>query len=428
MFLNSKVIYFICAAFVSSTNVTAKEVYIGKQISFVEAIQKSLKYNLELERYQYQSNSKQYQIKHSALSPSPEIGLKIEDAYGSGAFKDMDNAQLSINISWVIEGDLREAFVEYEKVGLLSIDNELISKKLEISAATAKYYITSLAYQAQLKNSEEALRLAENITREVRKRLRAGKTTKAELIHAQAQLAHRELETDDIKHELNSAYYQLASQWGEKKPNFARVKGDVYHIPKMMKLESIYSSLDKSPVIRELLIYKKQKNAELKVEKEKSNSTWRVNVGVKESKLTNDQSLIAGISIPFGEKSRNKFKIAQSKEELLEIESNNKALVQGLKTKLFVLYEEFKHHLHQIDAHKNKIIPLLEKAVVESERAYQLGRYSYLDWSSVQKDLLTAKKKLLLASKNAQLKFIEIQYLSGSSIKAKNKKQGERNE
>ena len=417
MLSNNKVPYFVCTMLLVSTNLSANEINNQSQINFDQAIKQTLTHNLELEGYRYKLNSHQYQIKHSGLSPSPEVELKVEDAYGSGRFSEFDNAQVSLNISWVVEGDLREAIVEYEKTGILKIDNDLIIKKLNISAQTARYYITSLAFQAQLENAIAAMRHAKDVISEVKKRLRAGRTTQAELVRAQAQLAHRELEVDDIKHEMESAYYQLASQWGKQKPDFKRALGTVYSIPKIKTLEKIILDLNKSPALKKLSLHRQEKLAQLDIEKEKSSSNWKVNLGVRSSQATDDQSIIAGISIPFGERSRNKYKIAQVKQELLEVESNTNAQIQKLRTNLFVLYEEFKHHQHQIDAHQNKIIPLLEKALVQAKRAYHLGRYSYLDWSSVQQELIKAKQKLLVASAEAQLKIIDIQRISGISIK-----------
>ena len=92
------------------------------------------------------------------------------------------------------------------------------------------------------------------------------------------------------------------------------------------------------------------------------------------------------------------------------------ALKVQFETMLYVLNTELQHALHVVEAYRSKIIPQLEKALKETRRAYNLGRYSYLEWSSVQADLLDARSALIEASVNAHLKVIKIERLTGAPL------------
>jgi len=85
-----------------------------------------------------------------------------------------------------------------------------------------------------------------------------------------------------------------------------------------------------------------------------------------------------------------------------------------------VQYQEYMHSLHRINAYQKEIIPRLEKALKETHRAYNIGRYSYLEWRSVQVDLLEAQAELLEASIDAHIKVIEIERLTGVRIARSN--------
>ena len=61
----------------------------------------------------------------------------------------------------------------------------------------------------------------------------------------------------------------------------------------------------------------------------------------------------------------------------------------------------------------NDVIPLFEQALQESLRAYQLGRYSYLEWLLAQNDVLDARRLRADASVQAHLRMIEIERLTG---------------
>ena len=78
-----------------------------------------------------------------------------------------------------------------------------------------------------------------------------------------------------------------------------------------------------------------------------------------------------------------------------------------------LLYQEFLHSLHLAERLSNDVVPRLERALTDTQRAYELGRYSYLEWSVVQAELLEANNDLLEASVDAHQIIIEIERLTG---------------
>jgi len=83
---------------------------------------------------------------------------------------------------------------------------------------------------------------------------------------------------------------------------------------------------------------------------------------------------------------------------------------------LFVFYEQLKHGIHLSELLKEQVIPRLEKALKETYKAYEMGRYSYLEWLSVQNELLDAQSALLNASLSAHQNKIEIERLTGAHL------------
>ena len=84
-----------------------------------------------------------------------------------------------------------------------------------------------------------------------------------------------------------------------------------------------------------------------------------------------------------------------------------------IETELYVMYEKLQHSLHVTDALRGEIIPPLEHALVETRRAYKLGRYSYLELRIVQAELLDAHSKLIESGIDAHRNIIEIERLTG---------------
>ncbi len=288
--------------------------------------------------------------------------------------------------------------------------------RLDAAAETARFYVVSLANQARLVNAVKTVELATETVTAVRKRVTAGKVPSADLARAEAALALRQLEHEDIEHEQRSVLRQLAAQWGEVKPGFTHVEGSIFSLPATLPFATLKKQLELSPEFTRLMAKKHLMQAQLNLAESKSESPWNVNIGIRHYETTNDQALVAGFSIPFGERSRNTGAIIEARETLSQTIAQEHALKVRFETMLFVLSEELEHSLHSLDAYRDNIIPQLEKALQETRRAYNLGRYSYLELRSVQADLLDARSALVEASTEVHLKVIEIERLTGVSV------------
>jgi len=380
------------------------------------AIEKTFKHNPTLRTFGYQQKAQDGRSFQAGLGASPEVNLSIEDAFGSNNFNSTDQSTTTLSIVWVVEGQTRQGYIDVASAESLVLNTEAKIKRLDIAAETARLYLVTLANQSRLSSATKTVELAQKTVQAVKKRVRAGKSPEAELARAQAEVARRELAREDIEHELSSSIRLLAAQWGDTNPNFAQVEGKLFSLPVMVSFDVLKTQLNSSPEFTRLISDKRLKQAELTLAEKKSSSNWRVNLGVRHFEITDDQALVAGISIPFGERSRNTGRIQEARANLSQTNAKEEELRVRFETTLFVLYQELQHSLHRVETYRNKIIPRLEKAIKETRRAYHLGRYSYLEWRSVQVELLEASNALIEGSIDAHLKAIEIERLTGTRM------------
>lgn len=387
-----------------------------QSINLRQAVDKTFEHNPTLKSFSYQVKAQQGRERQAGMSASPEFNIIVEDVLGSGNFKGADSAQLTLNIGWILEGDIRQGFVDEARADALSLSIENKIKHLDAAAETARLYLICLAKQARLSNADKTLALANETVIAVNQRVQAGKTPDAELARAKAELARKKLDREDIIHQLHSAIRLLAAQWGETYPAFANVEGDIFNTPQALSFETLKSRLQQSPDYLRLVSDKRLKQAQLKLAKSQGKPEWKVSMGLRHFERTNDQALVAGISIPFGERSRNSGLIRTAQENLSQTQALQDELRVRLETTLFVLSQELEHSLHRVETYRNEIIPRLETALKQTRRAYDLGRYSYLEWRSVQAELLNARTSLIEDSIAAHLKVIEIERLTGISM------------
>ena len=300
--------------------------------------------------------------------------------------------------------------------GLDLIETELKIKQLDTAVQTAGYFLTALSYQEREAIAKRGISLAEETVSEVKKRVNIGKTPLAELYRAEAELAKRQLILVDLKHELASSIRQLAAQWGSTQPRFSLVTGSLAEKPKLIHFDALKKRMANNPHLAKYLSQARMKQAELTLAKEEREPRWKFSTGLRRYEQTGDFGVVAGVSIPFGGENNNQGRIAQVQAEVLQNQSEADALKVRIKTSLFIVYQQLEHSLHVGEMLELEIIPRLEKSLTETHKAYELGKYSYLEWLAVQKELLDAQSALLDTNLSAHLHQLELERLTGSQI------------
>ena len=417
MLSKSIIIYFIgMLSYSTIVRAESNENFSANSLTLQEAVTKTFEKNPTLRTFSYQLKAQAGREHQAGLGASSELNLSLDDALGSNTYNSTDKAQATLSIVWVVEGDIRQGYIDVASAESLALNTDSKIQRLDIAAQTTRLYLIVLANQSRLSNARKTLKLTKETVSTVKKRVTAGRTPDAELARAEADYARRQLEQEDIEHELRSSIYLLSAQWGETNPTFTHVEGELTSLPAMISFESLKKNIDTNPEFIRFLSNKRLKQAEFILAKAKSSPEWKVKLGVRHFEFTDDQALVAGISIPFGERSRNTGRIAEAHAKLSQTEAKENELRVRFETTLFILYQELQHNRHKVEAYQSKIIPRLQKALKQTRRAYNAGRYSYLELHSIQVELLEARNALVQGGIDAHLKSIDIERLTGTRI------------
>lgn len=410
----SKLFTLLCIAWLSAASYAERK--LMEPLSFLTAIQLSTNQHPELRAYAYRMNAQQGFLTQAGVASAPEIGLTVEDALGSGDFSGTDNAHTTLSISWVLDSRVVKKRVDAvaSRQSILEVEREI--KQLDIAAQTARYFLTALAYQERQLIAQQALSQSALTLNEINKRVEAGKSSIADQLRAEVNLARHTLQIEDLTHEFESAKRQLAAQWGDKAPNFESLAGTLAQKISVIDPTSLEENLRNNPNLKIFLTRERATQTDIALAKAEASKRWRISTGVRRFETTDDYALVAGISVPLGGSSRNKGRVAALTAEKYRYQSESDALSIKLQTALFVLYEQLQHSLHVSDALTNDIIPRLERALLETGKAYRLGKYSYLEWSAVQQELFEAQSDQLDAYFTAHINTVEIERLTGVSL------------
>ena len=385
-------------------------------LTLSEAIQRTFNNHPDLQSFEYQLDAQQGRMIQAGLSPKPEVELTIEDAIGTGDFSGLQSTQSTLSVSWILDRKIKEKRTALVAQGMTLIQSERAIKQLDSATQTAGYFLTALAYQESAIIAKRAIALAETTVEEISKRVEIGKTPNAELYRAEAELAKRKLVLVDLKHQLTSSLYQLAAQWGSIEPTFNSVSGSLAMQPQIISFQTLKLKISQNPDLLKYLSLDRVKQSELRLAQEQNNPKWTFSTGIRRFERSNDFGLVARISVPFGGSNNNQGQIAEMRANIARNQSEAAALRIRAQTSLFVIYQELQHNIHLGEMLNIEVIPRLEKALTETHKAYELGKYSYLEWLAVQNDLLDAQSSLLEAYRAAHLNKIELERLSGAQI------------
>jgi cobalt-zinc-cadmium efflux system outer membrane protein len=386
------------------------------ELSLAEALDRTLERNPDLVALGYGRQGAEGQVQQSRLKPNPDLHVALQDVLGTDSYRGVDSAETTVSLEWVLERGVRQRMIDAAQSGVDAYAANIEVHRLDEAAETARRYVECMLLQGRLVSRGEGVRLAEQTVGAVRRRVEATRAPQAELARAEAELARAEILREDVEHELSSAYRELAAQWGETRPSFASVAGELGPLPMLEPLEAIIARVDANPVLLHFASQQRFDEAQLRLEEARSRPSWRVSGGLRRFEGTDDQALVAGLTVPLAWKNRNQGRIAEARANVARTDAEASAARVDIETSLFVLYQELNHDVEVAGRLARDIIPRIETALDGTRRLYEAGSYSYLELALVQSQLLDAREELLSVTADAHTLVIEIERLTGVTV------------
>ena len=388
----------------------------GATIDLDEAIERTLASNPSLLAFGYQIEAQQGLVEQSTLAPNPELGVMVENVLGGGDYSGLDGAETTLSLGWVLERGKRKHRATVARAGVSMLESEADIRRLDTIAETARLLLDCIANQERLTKAGEAVALSEQTVIAVRERVQAGRTPEADLARAEAGHARVRLIEEDLEHELLTSTHRLAAQWGVTQPDFERVAGDIYRLPDQEAFSNLLARIDQNPDLSRYLTERRLREVELHLAQAEARPDWRVSTGIRRFEQSDDQAFVAGITIPLAIRNRNEGRIAEARAQLSMTDADKASTRLKIETRLFALHQELQHSLHRAEVHRDEILPRVEKALMDTQRAYMSGRYGYQELQVVQAEVLEARTALVEASIDAHLHAIEIERLTGTAM------------
>jgi cobalt-zinc-cadmium efflux system outer membrane protein len=401
-------------AFVASGASAADAQY--PPLTLKAAVERGLAHHPELAGFAFDLRAQDAHIAEAQLSPQPEIDFLIEDAGGNGRRRGFDSAQSTLSLSQVIElGDKRASRTAVAEAARSRIRTEHAAKQLDVVAEIARRFIHTLGQQTRLDLAREELAITERMHTAVAQRVRSAKSPEAELARADSALAIAKLNVEDVQHQLLGSRRWLAAAMGERQAEFGSVDGPLLDLPASQAFSVLMTQLESTPDFLRFADEARLRDAEIRLAESRRRSDARASFGVRRYEDEGDWAVVAGVNVPLFSGSRARSSLDAAHAARGRIESQRDAAFVHAQAQLFELYQEAEHARHESETLQTDILPPLAEALRQTEHAYERGRYSYLEWTDAQRELLEARRRLIDAAVEFHTHRIEIERLTGEA-------------
>ena len=402
----------------SASGVIAESVSLSESpgLTLSQAIEKTLLQSPEIKASIGKVEVYKAKQQQAELGANPTLTATAEDFLGTGDVSEFDAMQATLSLNFVLDRSLISTRSQYANAAtsLAAVSMELT--RVDAAAETARRFINVLGIEAQLVEQRLALQISEQSLVTITQAVKAGRRHAGDLYRAKTSVSKAKLAIEDNEHELKVARHLLAARWGSTSPDFHRLEGDPTKLPDPKSWPLIRSSLDQSPLKEKFLSEERLAQSTLVLEQSKSRKPLEYQVGIRHLGESDDVAFVAGVSVPLGWRNQNQGNIKAAEKKFEVIEARQAAIAVELRARLFELYQNLQHSLHQADVLANDIIPNLVEAYELTQAAFEQGRYNYQELQSLQRELMETKSQLIQTSVQAHFQVIEIERLTGTTI------------
>lgn len=363
------------------------------------AVERALDQHPELQVFQLRQQGLEGLRESAALAPAWRIEAEVENFAGSGDAQGFSGSEQTLALSSVIElGGKRAARVAVIDARTGRVDTERQVKALNLISRVTQSFIDALAAQQRLKLTRDALNLAEATLQVVERRAAAGGAPEAEVLRAKAAKTQTELALTNVEREIQTQKVKLAALLGTTTIDFGPVAGDLFQLPTADSFDQLYQRAQRNPMMEAFAVEQRLKEAELRLAQSRSSSDIEWRLGVQRMEETGDTGVVAGVSLPLFAGKRSRGEVVSARAERNQVGLRRQDALLRLHAELYEAYAKRQQAIETVHALQGKVIPALTEALQITQRAYENGRYSYIDWVAAQRELLSAKQTLIDAA------------------------------
>ena len=385
-----------------------------------QAIHRTLQNNPQLTVYPFYLRQADADKLQADIRPTPKVNLSADNILGTGKKSGFDEAEITLSFSQTIElGNKRQSRYEFASGKQQQLQLEYDITRLDTLAETSRRYYQLLALQAKSELLEQRIQRERKAFNVIEQRAYAGAVTQADVANMALQLANSEAQQRQNQRNQQQAQRRLSHMWLAN-AEFDRVSGSLQNLPDLPSESELEAKIDNGinhlPDFRYQLAMQRLTDQQLQLAQANGRSDLTVNAGIRQLEASGDQALILGVSMPLAFENPNRGRIARAKTAQALSQQQTDIKRQQLQLALADIQQQLTANLERAEHIQSKQIPLAETLLKHSQKAYQQGRYSVLQWIDAQNQHFQLQLQLVDTRLTVFNQILELERVLGQPI------------
>lgn len=351
--------------------------------------------------------------------PNPEMGLAIDNFSGSGPYSGQQSAETTVQLSQLIElgGDrAARTKVAVAEGRLAGWDYE--AERLNVLTKATNRFIGVMAAQKRVELADQLLRVAQELEAVAAKRVVAGKSSEIDRSSAEILVAQTQAQYARTKAELAAARRRLALLWGSGNATFHEVVGSfptARNIPPPAALEGY---LRDNPLVARYVDELEARRAKLAEARAKAIPDITVGIGARQFRESNDNALVATVSVPLAVFDRNQGAVAAAGLRIDETDYSKRQAENDLHGAFQSAYSRLAASAGQLKSLESEVLPKAQAIFDAISAGYREGKFDILRLLDAQRSLFESR----MSAVEAQMEYLtakaELEGLIGRSLES----------
>ena len=321
----------------------------------------------------------------ASARPNPTVGLMVENAAGSGPYRDFDSAETTLSVEHLLElGGKRAARISSAQADLAAARARDAQGQVDFARDLALAYANAEAAQQRLTIVKDGVDLAQVDARAAHLLVDHGKEAQVRAIQADAGLASARAELGVVQAEAETSLVRLSALTGSSGPYIAIAGGLLDATPTPPSPEPTFS-----PAIAVARAERDAAERRIAVERSRRTPDVTVSFGVRRLQGDDATAAVFGISAPLPLFDRNRGAVAAAS-----------ANVQAAQARLAMVQAEQNGDRHAATAQvaaATQTLGASRQAESAASEAYRLARLGYDAGRLPLPEVLAARRDLIAA-------------------------------
>jgi len=385
-------------------------------LNLATAIERTILQSPRLQQFPYQQRALEAQKLQAGLPPNPQLKADLENVLGTGNSRGLAGAELTLSLSQLIEmGDKRLKRVDLVDAKSSQLQQDFERQRLDTLSEVTSRYLQALRVDALLTWNQRRIQIEQQALAVIQQRASAGAVGQADVLRMQLLLERSESRQQQLNGERKLAYQQVAASWGDE-VDFAQLEGQLQQLPSLPQQEALEQAILSSPAFLQTHSLIRLREAQLRLSEAKSTADFSFGAGIRRLEGQNDNALVFSFSMPLQIYDRNQGNIAAAHADYEAGILQQQLTQTELRMALLEIYQAMLNNHQQIDRLQEKLIPLTQELLKQTETGYQTGQYNVLQWIDAQIESFRVERDLIEAQTVVHIQLLELERLTGMPL------------